>query len=86
MHKITSLKVLEYRKIRITFSDGTEGTLTIHDDFTGAALPLREPSVFATASIIDDGFGIGFKNCNYDICASWAYDQVVAGLPVSVAL
>ena len=29
------------------------------------------------AKIIDDGFGIGFENCEYDIYAQYAYENIL---------
>ncbi|MDD5672968.1 MAG: DUF2442 domain-containing protein [Chitinivibrionales bacterium] len=86
MHKILIISVPEYRKIHLKFDDGTEGIVRIDDDFIGIALPLQEPRVFATARIIDDGYAIGFENCDYDICAGWAYAQIAPAMPVTAAM
>ncbi|NIA31164.1 MAG: DUF2442 domain-containing protein [Actinobacteria bacterium] len=73
MKKIIFLKVLMYRKLFLKFDDGTEGFFVIEDEFTNIAEPLNDPKVFSTAKIIDDGYGIGFEKCDYDICAQHAY-------------
>lgn len=86
MYKIIAVSVPEYRKIHVTFADGAEGTIVIDDDFHDAGKPLGDPDVFASAHIIDEGYAIGFANCEYDICASWAYAQVSSGMPASMAM
>jgi len=76
MRKIIELKVIDFRKIFLKFDDGTKGVFTVEDEFSNVAEPLNDYQVFATAKIIDDGFGIGFENCEYDICAQHAYNEI----------
>jgi hypothetical protein len=62
--------------IHVVFADGIEGSVRINDEFSGVALPLKEPQEFASAHIIDDGYAIGFKSCEYDICSQWIFEQI----------
>ncbi|MFQ5650726.1 MAG: DUF2442 domain-containing protein [bacterium] len=77
MRRIEQLKVVEYRKLALKFDDGTQGILHINEEFKNVAEPLQDPLAFATARIIDDGYGIGFDDCDYDICAQYAYDNIL---------
>ena len=81
MRKIIKISVPEYRMLRVEFDDGTVGTVRIDDAFVGVAQPLLNQRVFATAKIIDEGYAIGFDNCEYDVCSGWLYEQLVASLP-----
>ena len=78
MRKIEELKILEYRKLALKFDDGKEGILVINDEFKNVSEPLKDPRKFAAAKIIDDGYGIGFEGCEYDICAQYAYGNILA--------
>ena len=80
MKKIIKVSVPEYRKLHVEFEDGIEGILRIDDDFTGVAQPLIDPRRFAQVKIIDDGYAIGFDDCEYDICSSWIYAEIAPAL------
>lgn len=53
------------------------GVLYLTEEFKNVTQPLNDPAVFSTAKIIDDGFGIGFENYEYDICAQYAYENIL---------
>jgi hypothetical protein len=76
MNKIIHVSVPAYRKIFLKYASGAEGTIKINEQFNGVATPLNDPAVFATACIIDAGYGIGFKGCTWDICAEYALGQI----------
>ena len=80
MRKIIKVSVPEYRKLHIVFDDGTQGMVRIDDMFIGVAQPLTDPQWFATAKVIDEGYAIGFEGCEYDICSSWIYAQIVPSM------
>ena len=75
MKKIKKFKVLD-RKLHLEFDDGQSGDLYLTEEFKNVTQPLNDPAVFSTAKIIDDGFGIGFENCEYDICAQYVYKNI----------
>lgn len=77
MRRIEELKVVEYRKLSLTFDDGKKGILLVNEEFKNVAESLQDPRKFATAKIIDDGYGIGFEGCDYDICAQYAYNNIL---------
>jgi hypothetical protein len=80
MNRIIKVSVPEYRKLHVEFEDGTEGIIKIEDIFVGVAQQLTDPQCFAKAKIIDDGYAIGFDNCEYDICSSWIYTEIAPSL------
>jgi hypothetical protein len=80
MKKIIRISVPEYRKLHVEFEDGTEGDIQINDMFIGVAQPLTDPQRFAEAKIIDDGYAIGFDDCEYDICSAWIYNEIFPSL------
>jgi Protein of unknown function (DUF2442). len=80
MQKIIKVSVPEYRKLHVEFEDGIEGSLRIDDDFIGVAQKLNDPRCFANVKIIDDGYAIGFDDCEYDICSSWIYAEIAPSL------
>jgi hypothetical protein len=81
MRKIIKVTVQEYRILHVEFDDGVVGSVRIDDTFFGVAQPLVDPHLFASAKIIDEGYAIGFDECEYDICSSWLYGQIAASLP-----
>jgi hypothetical protein len=81
MRKIKVLSVKRYRLLNVVFDDGRKGTYFLRDKFTGVALPLRNPAVFATAGIINNGSGVGFEGCEFDICAQLIYQELKTSRP-----
>ncbi len=54
--KVTDVRALSGYALEITFDDGTQGTVSLHDRLFGPVFePLRDPDVFGKAFI--DEFG-----------------------------
>jgi len=84
MRKILKLSVSEFRMLKVYFDDETIGTIRIDETFTGVSQSLNNPHIFASAKIIDDGYGVGFDGCEYDICANWLYEKTITSLSADV--
>jgi hypothetical protein len=76
MHRIKHLSVKRYRVLDVEFSDGRKGTFFLRDAFTGVARALKNPDIFSTAKIINNGSGVGFAGCDFDICGQLIYQDL----------
>jgi hypothetical protein len=77
MVRVTQVSAPRFRELHIHFSDGVEGSIQLGEEFQGVAAPLNDPHVFATVHVIDDGYGIGFDGCEYDMCAEQVHREVL---------
>ncbi|MFH1760668.1 MAG: hypothetical protein ABIA63_06165 [bacterium] len=74
---IKKINIPGKNQIEIEFNDGKKGIINFKDEeFYGVSEPLLDSKIFNTATIIDDGMAIGFEQCEFDICANWAYDTI----------
>lgn len=80
MWRVVSVEPLPGYRLQVTFADGVHGEADLSERLFGPIFePLRDPEVFAQATI--DEFGVVCWPNGADLAPDALYDTIVAALP-----
>jgi len=75
MYKVTYVKALPDYRLRVVFSDGSSGVVSVKDRLFGPVFePLRDPAFFCLVSI--DEFGVVCWPNGADLAPDALYKQI----------